>query len=87
MSFYALQVSSEQIYHTEGPDKFIWTKLEEKTFAFAAEWSEDFGSKDIAWVDRPKTQNVSNGPGYKILMGRIHCLYNNVIYPLYTATN
>ena len=89
MSFYALQVSLQQIYYafTEKPEKLFWTRPNEKPFAFAGNRLKHLESRDILCIHRPETLKVSTGPGRKNLMGQIHCLYNNVIYRLYAATN
>ena len=89
MSFYALQVSFEQIYYAfaEKPDKLLWARLKEKTFAFVGKWLEHLESREILGVRRPKVLTVSVVPEYKILRERIRCLYSNVIDRLCVATN
>ena len=88
-SSHILQVFIEQTYSAfaEKPDKFFWARLREKTFAFAGKRLEHLESKKILCGHRPKTLNVSTGPQTKTLMGRIHCLYNNVTSRLYAAEN
>ena len=89
MSFYALHVSSEQIYYAfaKKPDKLFWARLKEKTFAFVGKRLEHMESKEILCVPCPKILSFSAVPGYKILRKRIRCLYNNVIDRLCVATN
>ena len=86
MSFYALQVSFEQIYYAfaKKPDKLFRARLKEKTFAFVGKWLEHMESRETLCVHRPK---FSVGPGYKILSEWIRCLYNNVIDRLCVVTN
>ena len=62
-------------------------KTEGKRFAFAGKWFEHLESRDILCVQHPKTLSVSTNAAYDILMGRIHCVYNNVFYRLYVAAS
>ena len=89
MSFYGLQVSLEQIYYAfaKKPDKLVWARLKEVTFAFAGKQLEHLESREILCVHRPKTLNALNVRECKILTEQNHCLYNNVIYRLSAATN
>ena len=89
MSFYALQVSFEQIYYAfaEKLDKLFWTRLKEKGFVFEEKRLEHLQKRNTLYFNRPKTLNVSTSPEYKVSMRRTHCLYNNVIYRLNAATN
>ena len=89
MSFYALQVSFQQIYYAfaKKPDKLFWTRLKEKTFAIVGKWLEQLECRGILCVHRPNFLTVSVGRGYKILSERIRCLYNNVIDRLCVVTN
>ena len=89
MSFYALQVSFQQIFYAFAfkPDKFFWARLKEKTFAFVGKWLEHLESREKLRVHRPKFLIVSVGPGNKFLREWIRCLYNNVIYRLCVATS
>ena len=89
MYFYALHFSIEQIYYAFAgkSDKVFWTRQKEKNFTVAGNWLEHLKTREFLYVHRPKTRNVSTGLGYKFLMGRIHCLHNNIIHRLYAATN
>ena len=89
MSFYALQVSFEQIYYAfaKKPDKLFRARVEEKTFAFVGKRLEHLESREILCVHRPNFLAVSAGPGYKILRECIWCFYNNVTDCLCVATN
>ena len=89
MSFYALQVSFEQIYYAfaKKPDELFWVRLMEKIFAFVGNWLEHLESKEILCVHHPESLTVSAGPGYTVFRELIRCLYNNVIDRLFVATN
>ena len=89
MSFYALQVSFEQIHYAiaKKPDKLFWAGLKELIFAFVGKWLEHLESREILCVHRLKILTVSAGPGYKILREWIRCLYNNVNDRLYVAAH
>ena len=89
ISFYALQVSFEQIYYAfaEKPDKLFWARLREKTFAFAGKRLKHLDTKDILCVHRSKTLNASTIRGYKTSRDWIQCLYNNLIDRLLVATS
>ena len=89
LSFYALQVSFEQIHYAfaKNPDKLFWARLKEKIFAFMRKRLENMESREILCVHRPKILTVSASPGYKNLREGIRCLYNNVIDRLCVATN
>ena len=69
MSFYALQVSFEQIYYAfaKKPDELFWARLKEKFFAIVGKRLEHLESREILCVHRPKLSTVSVGPGYKNL--------------------
>ena len=89
LSFYALQVSFEQIYYAfaKKPNKLFWARLKEKTFAFMGKWLEHLESREILCVHRPKFLTVSFVPEYKLFRDWIRCLYNNVIDNLCVVTN
>ena len=89
MFFYALQVSFEKVYYTlaEELDKLFWAKLNEKNFVIVEKTLEHLESREIWWVQRPKNLTISVGPRCKPLIGRIRCLYNNVIYRLCAGAN
>ena len=89
MSFYALEVSFEQIFYatSKKPDKLFWARLKEKIFAFVAKRLEHLESREILCVHCPNFLTASAGLGYIILSERIRCLYNDVIDCLYMATN
>ena len=69
MTFYALQVSFEQICYAfaKKPDKLFWARLKEKTFAFVGKRLEHSESREMLCVHCPKFSTVSIVPGYKIL--------------------
>ena len=89
MTFYALQVSLEQIYYAfaKKPDKLFWARLKEKILAFVGKRLEHLESRAILCVHRRNFSTVSAGLGYKILREWIRCFYNNVIDRLCVATN
>ena len=89
LSFYALQLSFEQIHYAfaKKPDTLRYSRLKEKIFAFVGKRVEHLESREILCAHRPKFLIVSVVPGYKILRKWIRCLYNNVIDCLCVATN
>ena len=89
MSFYDLQVSSEQIYYAiaKKPDKLFWARLKKVTFAFAGKRLEHLESRELFCVHRPKSLKALIVRECKILTKQIQCLCNNVIYRLSAATN
>ena len=88
MSFYALQVNSEQIFYAfpKKLDELFWARMKEKTFAFVGKWLEHLESREILFVHRPTFLTVSAGPGIKTSREWIRCLYNNVINCLSVTT-
>ena len=89
MSFHALQVWFEQIYYAfaKKPDELFWARLKEKTFAFVGKRLEQWDSRELLCVHRPKFLTVSDGLGFKSVREWIRCLYNNVIDRLFVATS
>ena len=81
MSFYALQVSFERIYHAfaKKPDKLFWARLKKVAFAFAGKRLERLERKEILCVHRRNFLTAPAVPGYTILREWIRCVYNNVI--------
>ena len=69
------------------PDKLFWKSLKQNTFAFFGNELEHLERAEKLCFQRPKKLNVSTGPSYKILMERIHFLYDNLYDCLYAATN
>ena len=70
ISFYALQVSFEQIFfgiRKKKPDKILWARLKEKSFALQGKLLEHLESGEIFCVRRSKCLSVSACPVYKIL--------------------
>ena len=88
-SFYALQVSFEQVYYAfaKKPDYLFWTTLQEVTFAFVANWLEQLDSREILCVHRPKILNASSVQGHKNLREWIQSLCSNVVDRPVLATN
>ena len=85
----ALQVLFEQIHYAtaDKPDIIFWTRLKEKTFELAGKWLEHLERGKIFCLHRPDTFKAATGQIFEFLMRWIHCLYNNVTYRLYAATN
>ena len=84
MSFFALQVSFERINYTfaEKADKLFWTKQKEKTFAVEEKKWEHREVRKTLCCHRPKTLIALVFQQYRVLIGRIHSLYNTLTYRL-----
>ena len=68
------------------PEKLLWVRLRERTFAFVGKLLENLESREFLSVHRLKLLTVLTGPWYKTLTGWIRCLYINVINRLCVAT-
>ena len=64
----------------------FWARPNKVAFVFAGKQWEHLESRQILFVHRPKFLIALNVRGYKILTEQIHCLCNNVIYPLSAAS-
>ena len=64
-----------------------WQDWRKKILHFWEKKLKQLKGREILCVHFPKTIKVSTGLGYKIRLGRIHCLYKNVISCVYVATN
>ena len=89
MSFCALQVSLKLIYITFGekPDKLLRAGLKKKSFPFVGKDLEQLENRQILCFHRPNFSYSSVGPGYKLLMNEIQCIYSNLFDRLYVKTS
>ena len=89
MSFYALQVSFEQIYHAfaQKLDKLFWATVLEVTSALMGKKLEHLEDNEILCVHSTETLTSSSVQGHKVLKEWIQCLCLNVVNSLRVATS